>query len=91
LRDYKANGELWGHDKPATWIRQKRNRDALNETESVLIQLVEPRLNKQAAKWGGTKEFLQYVDERIPAEPVEKLAEIDRRLQKMEKILEQHK
>jgi hypothetical protein len=60
LRDYNATtGALWGHDKPETWIREKRNRDALHETESVLIQLIEPRLNKQGAKWTGTSEFLQ--------------------------------
>jgi hypothetical protein len=60
LRDYNATTDaLWGHDKPETWIREKRNRDALHETESVLIQLIEPRLNKQGAKWTGTSEFLQ--------------------------------
>jgi len=34
----------------------------LDEIEAVLIQLFEPRLNKQGPKWGDeTVEYLQYV------------------------------
>jgi hypothetical protein len=91
LRDFNENtGDLWGHDKPETWIRKKRNKDALNETESVLIQLIEPPLNKQGSKWTGTKEFLQHVDDRIPSEPAEMLHDMDGRLRKMEKILDRY-
>jgi hypothetical protein len=91
LRDYKENGELWGFDKPETWIRRKRNRDALLETESVLIQLIEPSLNKQGAKWVDTVEFLQHIDERAPAEPIEVLGDLDRRLQRIETVLTKRK
>lgn len=88
LRDHNRNtGDLWGHDKPDTWISKKRNRHALLETESVLIQLIEPRLNKQGAKWADTCEFLQFIDDRVPAEPAELIGEMDRRLQKMESVL----
>ena len=84
LRAHNKNThELWGFDKPETWISKKRNRDALNEIESVLIQLVEPRLNKQGAKWTHTTEFLQYIDDRIPLGLSKTVGEMDRRLKRI--------
>jgi hypothetical protein len=37
------------------------NAQALNEIESVLLQILEPRLNKRGPNWGGTEEYFQYV------------------------------
>ena len=38
------------------------NSDALDEIEAVLLQLLEPRLNKQGPKWGDvSEEYFQYV------------------------------
>ena len=34
----------------------------MNEIEAVLLQLFEPKINKQGPKWGGTEEYLQFVD-----------------------------
>jgi hypothetical protein len=42
-------------------------RDALNEIEAVLIQIVEPRLNKQGPSWSGAKEYFQF--DPFDAEP----------------------
>jgi hypothetical protein len=36
------------------------NSDALDELEAVLIQLFEPRLNRQSSKWKDTQEFRQW-------------------------------
>jgi excinuclease UvrABC nuclease subunit len=36
---------------------------ALDEIEAILLQVLEPRLNKQGPKWGdGTQEYFQYVE-----------------------------
>lgn len=35
--------------------------DALDEIEAILLQLLEPRLNKQGPKWGDAAEYLQDV------------------------------
>ena len=42
------------------------NSDALDELESVLIQLFEPRLNRQGSKWKDTQEFRQWDDSFDP-------------------------
>ena len=42
------------------------NADALDEIESVLLQLFEPRLNKQGPRWGkDTEEYFQYVEQEF--------------------------
>ena len=54
-------GTLSEHQKPESRC-VGTNTDALDEVEAVLIQLFEPRLNKQGPRWGSTSdEFLQYV------------------------------
>ena len=69
LRDYNGTGELSDHQKPDSNVKGT-NSSALDEVEAVLIQLLEPRLNKRGGDWGDTQEFLQYVpwewDEEIP-------------------------
>jgi hypothetical protein len=64
------------------------NSDALDEIEAILIQLFEPRLNKQGPKWGSdTKKFFQY----IPAEWVkpEKHMSNEQLLEELKKHLKQ--
>lgn len=34
-------------------------KDELNEIEGILIQVLEPRLNKRGANWGGAEEYVQ--------------------------------
>jgi len=41
---------------------QANSVEALNEIESVLLQLFEPRLNKQGPRWREAEEYLQYVE-----------------------------
>jgi hypothetical protein len=64
LRDVNQNGELSSHQKPESRCAG-HNRQALDEIESVLLQLFEPRLNKQGPRWSAngenTDEYLQYV------------------------------
>ncbi|WHZ36275.1 GIY-YIG nuclease family protein [Sagittula sp. MA-2] len=35
---------------------------ALDEIEAVLVQLLEPRLNKQGPRWSGAEEYFQWAD-----------------------------
>jgi hypothetical protein len=62
FRQANANGnKLSDYQKPDSKSGGS-NSSALNEIEAILIQLFEPRLNKQGPKWGAdTIEFLQYI------------------------------
>lgn len=60
------------------------HRDALDEVEAVLIQILEPGLNKQGPKWKSATEYFQYEPE-VEAEPSlkilqDKLQEISKKL-----------
>ena len=59
----KKDGGLSDKQKPDSNFSGS-NSDALDELEAVLIQLFEPRLNKQGSKWKSTQEFRQW-DEKI--------------------------
>ena len=85
FRQVKNGGDLSEAQKPGAKI-QGNGSDALDEIESILLQLFEPRLNKQGPRWGKTEEYLQYVefDEEIDpmVEVNEKLAEISAKMEK---------
>jgi hypothetical protein len=61
FRKVNQNGELSDQQKPDGRI-QGSGGDALDEIEAVLLQLFEPRLNKQGPKWRETEEYLQEVE-----------------------------
>jgi hypothetical protein len=61
LRAFTGGGVLSEHQQPESSVKGT-NSSALDEIESVLLQLFEPRLNKQGPRWGdATEEFLQYL------------------------------
>jgi hypothetical protein len=61
LRAVNRNGTLSSQQQPDSRVKGSNQR-ALDEVESVLLQLFEPRLNKQGPRWGAkTTEFYQYV------------------------------
>lgn len=70
LREVNQNSSLSEHQKPDSRCAGT-NLLALDEIEAVLIQLFEPRLNKQGSKWGeNCQEYFQYVPwewEEVPA------------------------
>ena len=59
LRQVNKDGSLSDKQKPDSKFSGS-NSDALDELEAVLIQLFEPRLNKQGSKWKGTAEYRQW-------------------------------
>ena len=60
FRKVNGDGSLSSAQKPRSAVKATSNQ-ALDEIESVLLQLFEPRLNKQGPRWDSTEEFLQYV------------------------------
>jgi hypothetical protein len=44
-------------------VAQISFQDAKDEIEAVLIQVLEPRLNRAGAKWKDTNEYLQFISE----------------------------
>jgi len=65
FRDVGGNGELLLRQKPTARV-SLQYAGALNEIEGVLIQALEPRLNKQGARWQKT------ADEYVQSRPEEK-------------------
>jgi len=43
---------------------------SLNEFEAILIQVLEPRLNRRGCNWGETEEYLQIVPDGPPDDPL---------------------
>ena len=91
FRIVNANGKLSDAQKPAGKI-QGILSGSLNEIEAILIQLFEPRLNKQGPRWNGAEEYFQYVKsehERIePIEPKETLETLGQRLSAIERRMD---
>ncbi len=84
------NGGLSTAQRPDSVV-QARSSAALDEIESVLLQLFEPRLNKQGSRWGNTQEYLQYVPaEHEASEPSidEKLAELTEEVSNLRQSIE---
>ena len=51
--------------------------DALNEIEGILIQVLEPRLNKQGPKWQATaQEYVQDIEGEKGSMSVQEMAEV---------------
>lgn len=80
FRGVRANGTLSEYHKPESHIILK-HKDALGEIEGILIQLLEPRLNRQGPKWQQTaSEFVQ--DGLAP--PVDRLNYIEAKIDEMQ-------
>jgi hypothetical protein len=88
LRGYNVGNEkLSEHHKPESWIKNRQRRDALYETEAVLISVIEPPMNRRNPNWTGTEEFYQFLDPRVPLDMSETIRLLPARLTKIEKTL----
>ena len=90
LREVNKNNSLSEHQTPESRCAST-NKYALDEIEAVLIQLFEPRLNKQGSRWGDdTTEYLQYVASEWdgPDFVAEKAATVDELKASTQKILD---
>jgi hypothetical protein len=59
FRRVNANGDL-GLSNKLDWHVGGTASEARDEIEAILIQVLEPRLNRQGSKWGDSVEYLQY-------------------------------
>lgn len=73
LRGINSNNSLSNHDIVEK-IYKSSGSDILNELEGILIVAMEPRLNKQGARFPGAQEFFQEVDENVAEMTIEDLA-----------------
>lgn len=64
IKRVNANGTLSDYDKVSK-IFKSDGRGLLNEFEAILIEVIEPRSNKQGAKWKDCTEYYQEIDESM--------------------------
>jgi len=60
-----ADGKLSNQQSVDSGVSGFKYADALNEIEGILIEVLEPKLNKQGGKLKGATEYFQHIDERI--------------------------
>jgi hypothetical protein len=60
-RRVNNNGNLGLSDK-LDWTVNGKASVARDEIEAILIQVLEPRLNRRGSNWRDTEEYLQYVE-----------------------------
>lgn len=80
FRDVAANGELKLRQHPDAYTGL-RYSSALDEIEGVLIQALEPRLNKQGARWQKTAD--EYVQASAASPPT--IDDLSRQIDDLEK------
>lgn len=64
FRDVNANGSISEKQSVDSTVSGFRYADALNEIEGILIEIIEPKLNKQGGKLKEATEYFQHVDEK---------------------------
>jgi len=64
FRRVNQNGSLSQHDDVDKSFKAT-GRQLLNEIEGALITVLEPRLNKQGARWKDAEEYFQEIDDEL--------------------------
>ena len=64
FRDVNKDGSLSNKQDAKSQVSGFKYTDALNEIEGILIEVIEPKLNKQGGKLKSAKEFYQTIDTR---------------------------
>ncbi len=67
FKDVNVNGTLSAQQSIDSGVSGFKYSDALNEIEGILIEIIEPKLNKQAGKLKSARQYFQYRDKRIAA------------------------
>jgi hypothetical protein len=65
FRDVNSDGKLSNQQSVESGVSGFKYSDALNEIEGILIEIIEPKLNKQGGKLKAATEYFQHIDERI--------------------------
>ena len=88
LRGYnEGNEKLSNHHRPESWIRNRQRKDALHESEAVLMSVIEPPSNRRGPNWTGAKEFYQFIDERVPQDTHEIVVSLTKKVTDIQKTL----
>lgn len=64
FKDVNADGNLSAQQSVDSGVSGFKYSDALNEIEGILIEIIEPKLNKQSGRLKSAREYYQYRDER---------------------------
>ncbi len=65
FRDVNIDGSLSNQQGVDSGVSGFKYSDALNEIEGILIEILEPKLNKQSGKLKTASEYFQTVDARV--------------------------
>lgn len=65
FRDVNANGSLSSMQNVDSAVSGFRYSDALDEVEGILIEVIEPKLNKQSGRLKNAVEYFQRIDDRV--------------------------
>jgi hypothetical protein len=65
FKDVNADGNLSAQQSVGSGVSGFKYSDALNEIEGILIEVIEPKLNKQSGRLKSAREYYQYRDERL--------------------------
>lgn len=65
FKDVNADGNLSAQQNVESGVSGFKYSDALNELEGILIEIVEPKLNKQSGRLKSAREYYQYRDDRL--------------------------
>lgn len=84
FRDVNADGNLSAQQNVESGVSGFKYSDALNELEGILIEVIEPKLNKQSGRLKSAREYYQYRDDRLDdvtaADVLEELRDLRREL-----------
>lgn len=73
FRDVNANGNLSNLQNVDSAVSGFKYSDALDEVEGILIEVIEPKLNKQSGRLKHATEYFQVVDERVADVSIQQL------------------
>ena len=65
FRDVNKDGSLSNQQNVQSGVSGFKYSDALNEIEGILIEVIEPKLNKQAGRLKAASEYFQIIDPRM--------------------------
>ena len=91
FRDVNADGGLSFQQRVDSVVSGFKYSDALDEIEGILIEVIEPKLNKQSGKLKGATEYFQVQDEHVIEVSMEKLhKKIVEVKEKLDKLPNEH-
>ena len=65
FKDVNADGSLSAQQSVNSGVSGFKYSDALNEIEGILIEIIEPKLNKQSGRLKNAREYYQHRDDRL--------------------------